>query len=82
MKRMTVECACERGGDCTRTTVCAIDSALQDQADEYERQLELYEQYMVRAAKVLQHRLSGHDNNNLAAEIYMVLDGINPEDGP
>jgi hypothetical protein len=36
MKRMTVECACERGGDCTRTTMCALDNALQDQADEFE----------------------------------------------
>ena len=36
MKRHTVECDCERGGDCTKTTVCAIDSALQDQAEEYE----------------------------------------------
>lgn len=36
MKRMTVECACERGGDCTKTTACAVDSALQDQADMYD----------------------------------------------
>jgi len=36
MKRHTVECDCERGGDCTRTTVCAIDSALERQAEEYE----------------------------------------------
>ena len=27
-------CGCEYGGDCTKTTVCALDSALQDQADE------------------------------------------------
>ena len=52
------------------------------QVESLNQQLELYEQYMVRAAKILSHRLSGHDNNNLAAEIYMVLDGINPEDGP
>ena len=36
MKRHTVECDCERGGDCTKTTVCAIDSALEAQAEEYE----------------------------------------------
>ena len=40
MKRHTVECACERGGDCTRTTMCAMDSALQDQADEYDVRIE------------------------------------------
>ena len=32
---MSHECGCERGGNCTKTTVCAIDSALQDQAGEY-----------------------------------------------
>jgi hypothetical protein len=36
MKRMTVECDCERGGDCTKTTACATDSALQDQAEAFE----------------------------------------------
>lgn len=30
-------CGCELGGDCTKTTVCAIESALEDQADEIER---------------------------------------------
>jgi hypothetical protein len=44
MKRMTVECACERGGDCTRTTMCALDSALQDQADMYEAKLSEFSQ--------------------------------------
>ena len=39
MKRMTVECGCERGGDCTKTTMCAIDHALQDQADELDYQI-------------------------------------------
>ena len=38
---MNRECGCERGGDCTKTTVCAIGSALDDQADELERLREL-----------------------------------------
>jgi hypothetical protein len=42
MNRMTVECGCERGGDCTRTTMCALDSALQDQADMYEAKLDAF----------------------------------------
>jgi hypothetical protein len=44
MKRMTVECACERGGDCSRTTMCALDNALQDQADMYEAKLDAFSQ--------------------------------------
>jgi hypothetical protein len=44
-ERMTVECACEHGGDCTRTTVCATDSALADQADEYEGCIAALEQW-------------------------------------
>jgi hypothetical protein len=40
MKRMSVECDCERGGDCNKTTVCATDSALQDQAEEYETRIQ------------------------------------------
>ena len=24
------ECGCERGGDCTKTTMCAVQSALED----------------------------------------------------
>ena len=39
MKRMTVECGCERGGDCTKTSMCALDSALQDQAEEFENKI-------------------------------------------
>ena len=33
-------CDCERGGDCTRTTMCAVQSALEDQAGEYERRID------------------------------------------
>jgi hypothetical protein len=44
------KCGCECGGDCTKTTVCAIDSALADQADRI-RELEAY-------IKVLQDRQS------------------------
>lgn len=25
-----IECGCERGGDCTRTTVCQLKSAIED----------------------------------------------------
>jgi hypothetical protein len=39
MKRMTVECGCERGGNCNKATFCAIDSALQDQAEEFENRI-------------------------------------------
>jgi hypothetical protein len=42
-ERMTVYCDCERGGNCTKTTMCATDSALADQADEYETQIEKLE---------------------------------------
>ena len=34
------QCGCEVGDDCTRTTVCALESALQDQAAEIGDQLE------------------------------------------
>lgn len=37
---MNRECGCERGDDCTKTTVCAIESALQDQAEEHEQTAE------------------------------------------
>jgi len=43
-ERMTVECACERGANCTKTTMCATDSALADQADEYESRITELEQ--------------------------------------
>ncbi len=33
-------CGCELGGDCTKTTECAIQAALEDQAEEYERSIE------------------------------------------
>jgi hypothetical protein len=36
---MIPECGCERGGDCTKTTVCALANALQDQAEEFEATL-------------------------------------------
>ena len=41
-ERMTIECACERGGrrlgitDCTSISACSADSMLEDQADSYE----------------------------------------------
>lgn len=31
------ECGCERGGDCTKTTMCALQSALEDRDAEIER---------------------------------------------
>lgn len=31
------ECGCERGGDCTKTTMCALQSALEDKDVEIER---------------------------------------------
>ena len=34
------ECACERGGDCTRASMCAIQSALEDQSWEFEARIE------------------------------------------
>lgn len=30
------ECGCERGGDCTKTTMCALQSALEDRDAEIE----------------------------------------------
>ena len=38
-ERMTIECACERGGNCTSISACSADSMLEDQADEYEMQI-------------------------------------------
>ena len=38
--RMTIECACERGGNCTSISACSADSMLQDQADEYDNRIE------------------------------------------
>ena len=35
-ERMTIECACERGGNCTSISACSADSILEDQADSYE----------------------------------------------
>jgi septal ring factor EnvC (AmiA/AmiB activator) len=36
-------CDCEHGGDCTRTTMCAIQTATDDQRGEYEAQIEALE---------------------------------------
>ena len=36
---MVVECGCERGGECFKTSMCALDSALQDHAEEFEGQI-------------------------------------------
>ena len=41
---MSWECGCERGGDCTKTTVCSVESALEDQAYEYEAKIEELEE--------------------------------------
>ena len=30
------ECGCERGGDCTKTSMCALQSALEDKDSEIE----------------------------------------------
>ena len=40
---MIPECGCERGYDCTKTTVCALQNALEDQAGEYEVRIEALE---------------------------------------
>ena len=33
------ECGCERGGDCTKTTMCAVQSALEDLQEQHNVQL-------------------------------------------
>ena len=38
-ERMTIECACERGGNCTSISACSADSILEDQADSYEARI-------------------------------------------
>jgi polyhydroxyalkanoate synthesis regulator phasin len=40
MKIMPAMCDCERGGDCSKTTVCAIGSALEEQADLYDTEIQ------------------------------------------
>ena len=60
MKRMTVECGCERGGDCTHMSNCSADSLLQDQAEEYEREFSTV--YLV------QH---GIDDETVGQEIFL-----------
>ena len=39
MKRMSVSCGCERGGSCFKTSMCHMDSVLQDQAEEFENKI-------------------------------------------
>ena len=34
---MNNQCGCERGGDCTKTTMCQLQSAMEDQAEEIAR---------------------------------------------
>jgi len=34
------ECGCERGDNCTKTSMCAIQSALEDQSGDYEEKIE------------------------------------------
>ena len=36
-----IECGCERGGDCTKTTVCAMNNALEDLREALDRVREL-----------------------------------------
>jgi DNA-binding FrmR family transcriptional regulator len=37
---MSIECGCERGGDCTRVSVCTMESELDDQAEEFQHRIE------------------------------------------
>ena len=37
MGRHPLQCDCEIGGDCTKTTMCAIQSAVEDRDEEIER---------------------------------------------
>ena len=64
---MSYECGCERGGDCTKTSVCALESAVEDE-------LEGVEDLLLRAHQLLSHKRSGQCANEIAAEINIWLE--------
>ena len=77
---MNYECGCERGGDCTKTSMCALDSALQDQAEEFEARIELGKDLMVEVAQHLQRKIMGQDNNEFAWRMLNWVEGIDDEE--
>jgi len=36
---MNYECGCERGGDCTKTSMCFVQNVLEDQREELQNQI-------------------------------------------
>jgi hypothetical protein len=37
------ECGCERGGDCTKTSMCALQNAVEDAVEELKAEIEILE---------------------------------------
>ena len=65
---MNFECGCERGGDCTRVSVCTMESALDDQAEEFQHRIDELEAKLD-AAKSFSHSVwTGEGGNNAAFE--------------
>lgn len=60
------ECGCEKGMDCTRTTVCAIDSAVSDAQDLVNQAGEI----MMEAVFFLQRKQAGQSMNEVAARMH------------
>ena len=59
---MNIACGCELGGDCTKTSMCALENAVEDA-------LEGVEDLLLRARQLLAHKRSGQCANEIAAEI-------------
>ena len=36
---MNYECGCERGGDCTKTSMCFVQNVLEDQKEDFENKI-------------------------------------------
>jgi hypothetical protein len=61
--KQSLTCGCERGDNCTKTTVCALDSALQDQADEFKAGIQ-------RIQNVLDDNRTSYIGRQIQSELY------------
>ena len=55
---MNRRCGCENGGDCTKTTVCAIESAVEDATESLQAEVERLREVIAEAeGEVLRRRM-------------------------
>jgi hypothetical protein len=51
MSALTCVCGCEQGGDCTKTTMCSLQNAVQDAVDERDNRIEELESALITAER-------------------------------